>query len=243
MCTSVTVQWELTPGVISLVSLSRNEKTSSFPFPFWQRRYPCAAKLKSVGIRHMLECFLELGAQLLAWQWFVERTHGNMERSILKVKLLLQHCCGCNLLEGSTKTQKHGTDRPVVTVSLATTAFSEYNMAELVTVAIKESTTRDMFYSGSHLGTVPGSEGNMTHTHTHAHSTLLFCLMYSHIFLRGVARKVFCFGTARQSEYPSPTWSDCVGGMWASPWPRTCLTIAHPCTGLVSCTSRNWMEQ
>lgn len=54
-----------------------------------------------------------------------------------------------------------------MTVSLATTAFSEYNMVELVPVAIKESTRRDMFYSGLHLGTVPGSKGNMTHAHTH----------------------------------------------------------------------------
>lgn len=117
---------------------------------------------------------------------------------------------------------------PVVTVSLDTTALSEYNMAELVPVAIKESTTRDMFYSGLHLGTVPGSEGNMTHAHTHAHSTLLLSLTYGHIFLKGVARKVFCFGAARQTAHPSPTWTDSVSGMWASLWPRPCLTTAHP---------------
>lgn len=61
---------------------------------------------------------------------------------------------------------------PVVTVSLDATALSEYNMAELVPVTIKESTMRDMFYSGLHLGTVPGSEGNMTHAHTHMHAQL-----------------------------------------------------------------------
>lgn len=93
----------------------------------------------------------------------------------------------------------------VVTVSLDTTALSEYNVAELVPVAIKESTMRDMFYSGSHLGSVPGSEGNMIHAHTHAHSTLLFCLMYSHIFWKEVARKVFCFGAARQTAHCCPT--------------------------------------
>lgn len=90
---------------------------------------------------------------------------------------------------------------PVVTISLATAALSQYNTAELVPVTIKESTTRDMFYSGSPLGTVPGSEGNMTHTH--AHSTLLFCLMYSHIFLKGVAREALCFGAARHTAHPS----------------------------------------
>lgn len=60
----------------------------------------------------------------------------------------------------------------VMTVSLDMTALSEYNMAELVPVTIKESTTRDMFYSGLHLGTVPGSEGSMTHAHTHMHAQL-----------------------------------------------------------------------
>lgn len=93
----------------------------------------------------------------------------------------------------------------VVTVSLDMTALSEYNVAELVPGTTKESTMRDMFYSGSHLGTVPGSEGNMTHAHTHAHSTLLFSLMYSHIFWKGVARKVFCFGAARQTVHCCPT--------------------------------------
>lgn len=62
---------------------------------------------------------------------------------------------------------------PVVTVSLDTTALSDYNMAELVPVTIKESTTRDMFYSGLHLGTVPVSLGNMTHTHTLSFPILL----------------------------------------------------------------------
>lgn len=128
---------------------------------------------------------------------------------------------------------------PVVTVSLDRTALSGYNVAELVPVTIKESTTRDMFYSGLHLGTVPGSKGNMTHTHTHAHSTLLLCLMYSHSFLKGVARKVLL---GRQHIPLSHEPTALVGCVQIS-LPRACLTTVHPCTGLVSCTSRNWMEQ
>lgn len=48
-------------------------KEPFFCFPFWQRRHMSTAKLKSMGVKHMLECFLELGAQSLMWQWFVER--------------------------------------------------------------------------------------------------------------------------------------------------------------------------
>lgn len=111
---------------------------------------------------------------------------------------------------------------PVVTISLATAALSQYSTAELVPVTIKESTTRDMFSSGSPLGTVPGSEGNMTHAHTHAHSTLLFCLMYSHIFLKGVARKVFCFGAAGDTAHPSCEPTASVGrGQGSGPVPAS----------------------
>lgn len=92
-----------------------------------------------------------------------------------------------------------------MTASLDTTALPEYRVAELVPATIKESTTRDMSYSGLHLGTVPGSEGNVTHAHTHARPTLLFALTYSHIFLKGVARGVFCFGAVGQTAHPSPT--------------------------------------
>lgn len=48
-------------------------KEPLFCFPFWQRRHMSTAKLKSMGVKHMLECFLEMGAQFLMWQWFVER--------------------------------------------------------------------------------------------------------------------------------------------------------------------------
>lgn len=68
MCVHVTVQSELTPGFIFLVSHSRKEKNPFLRFPSWQRRDTCTAKLKSMGIKHMLECFLELGAQFLMWQ-------------------------------------------------------------------------------------------------------------------------------------------------------------------------------
>lgn len=131
-------------------------------------------------------------------------------------------------LKAARKPQKHSTDMPVVTVSLATAALSQYNTAELVPVTIKESTTRDMFYSGLPLGTVPGSEGNMTHAHTHAHSTLLFCLMYSHIFLKGVARKVFCFGAARHTAHPSCEPTALVGcgqGSGAVPASPQCVPV------------------
>lgn len=137
---------------------------------------------------------------------------------------------------------------PVVTISLATAALSQYNTAELVPVTIKESTTRDMFYSGSPLGTVPGREGNMTHAHTHAHSTLLFCLMYSHIFSKRVAREVFCFGAGRHIAHPFcestvlvgcgqgsgsvPASAQCIPALvlfltpaeigWSSRWKRVC---------------------
>ena len=201
-----------------------------------------------MGVKHMLECFPELGAQFLMWQWLVERIPGNMEGSILKVKLTAPTIfCGTvvvtTCLKAPWKPSKHGTDMPVVTVSLDTTALSECNMAELVPVTVTESTARDMFYSGSRLGTVPGGEGNMTHGHTRACSALLFCLTHSHIFLKGVARKAFCSGAARQTAHPSPTWTDSVGGMRASLWPRRCLTTARPCTAPVSCTTRNWTEQ
>lgn len=121
---------------------------------------------------------------------------------------------------------------PVVTISLATAALSQYNIAELVPATIKESTTRDMFYSGLPLGTVPGSEGNMTHAHTHAHSTLLFCLMYSHIFLKGVAREVFCFGAVRHTAQPSskPTaWWD-VGKALAQCLPHHSVSLYWSCS-------------
>lgn len=69
-------------------SITFQERKNPFLcFPFWQRRYTCAAKLKSMGVKHMLECFLELGAQFLTWQWFAERIQGSMEGSVLKVKL------------------------------------------------------------------------------------------------------------------------------------------------------------
>lgn len=100
-----------------------------------------------------------------------------MEGSILEVKLTdpILFCSTVVVmtrLKAARKPQKHSTDMPVVTVSLATAALSQYNTAELVPVTIKESTTRDMFYSGLPLGTVPGSEGNMTHAHTHTHTQL-----------------------------------------------------------------------
>lgn len=81
-CSVRTYSW----GHVSGITFQERKKPF-LCFPFWQRRYTCMTKLKSMGVKHMLECFLEWGAQFLMWQWFVERIDGNVEGSILKVTL------------------------------------------------------------------------------------------------------------------------------------------------------------
>lgn len=110
---------------------------------------------------------------------------------------------------------------PVVTISLATAALSQYNMAELVPATIKESTTRDMFYSGSLLGTVPGSEGNMTHAHTRTLNSPVLLHVQSH-FLEGGGKGSILFWCCQAHSTPLLWASSVVGcGQGSGPVPAS----------------------